>query len=324
MFESGNSGSDEDRPGAEEIYERATNTSNLKQLAERRTSADVLRDMAMSADRLGAALLRLRGQWEASEKPNRPTKESIKALVGTYQQQIPGEPPRAPGEKRMPLTVAQAHTYATAWYWQETSALVGRLEELPTVREQLMMQALKWGMGRSDDPVTRSDLTQLREQDAALLAKYRGAVEAAEGDAAKMTAQAVLNSIITEVEARRREEREAEVERARTKAAEVIRYWLDQTCQGCDGRRWQTIPGSPGLSNKVCHVCGGTGIAPVPHQQHGRKLANHMDQCVHRYRQLSQTRKAMIGLPLSERIPFGMRHGQNPKPLKSDPDPEAD
>lgn len=324
MFEGNGGRDDEDRPGVEEIYERATNTSNLKQLAERRTSADVLRDMAMSASRFGASLLRLRGQWESAEKPNRPTKESIKALVGTFQQQIPGEPPRAPGEKRLPLTVAQAHAYASAWYWQETSALVGRLEELPTVREQLTMQALKWGMGRFDDPVTRSELTELREQDAAMLARHRAAVEAAEGDAAKMTAQAMLNTIITEVEARRRQERDEEAERARTKAAEVIRYWLDQTCQGCDGRRWQTIPGSPGLSNKVCHVCRGTGIAPVPHQQHGRKLANHLDQCVHRYRQASGARKALIALPLSERIPFAMRHGQNPKPPKSGPDPEAD
>ena len=76
---------DENKPGVEELYESATNTSNLKQEAEKRMPADTLRDMAMSADRLGAKLFRLRAQWESSTRPERrhprPLKE-FKQLLG--------------------------------------------------------------------------------------------------------------------------------------------------------------------------------------------------------------------------------------------------
>ncbi len=63
-------------------------------------------------------------------------------------------------------------------------------------------------------------------------------------------------------------------------AGAVIKYWLDQTCNGCDGLKWKKAPGSPSLSAKMCQACTGTGISPVPHGQEGRRLANYMDYCV--------------------------------------------
>lgn len=63
-------------------------------------------------------------------------------------------------------------------------------------------------------------------------------------------------------------------------AGAVVGYWLDQTCQPCDGRKWQVIPGSPSLSNRVCPVCHGSGIAKIPHGNDGKRLANYMDDCV--------------------------------------------
>lgn len=63
-------------------------------------------------------------------------------------------------------------------------------------------------------------------------------------------------------------------------AGAIIKYWLDQTCNGCDGLKWKRAPGSPALSNRLCTACGGTGFARVPCGQDGRKLANYMDTCV--------------------------------------------
>lgn len=63
-------------------------------------------------------------------------------------------------------------------------------------------------------------------------------------------------------------------------AGAIIKYWLDQTCNGCDGLKWKKAPGSPSLSAKMCQACDGTGISPVPHGQEGRRLANYMDDCV--------------------------------------------
>lgn len=64
-------------------------------------------------------------------------------------------------------------------------------------------------------------------------------------------------------------------------AAAVVAYWLDQTCHVCEGRKFQSIPGTPGLSIKHCQACQGTGLGKVPHGPDGRKLLNWIDECVH-------------------------------------------
>lgn len=63
-------------------------------------------------------------------------------------------------------------------------------------------------------------------------------------------------------------------------AAAVIRWWLSQTCQQCHGTKFETIPGTGRLSARACKACAGTGLAPVPHGQAGRRLANWMDKCM--------------------------------------------
>jgi hypothetical protein len=319
MFEGGNSGrDDDDRPGVEEIYERATNTSNLKQLAERRTSADVLRDMAMSASRLGAALLRLRGQWESSTQPERQVPRTVKQFLALL------------GDKEKAIAAHKDEcARCDASYENALNALAARIDGLDTVREELTPIAIKWGLGRPADPVTRSERTEKREQDDAMLADLQAKVDAAADDAEKLTAQATLNHWTIEVRSQRAQEEREDRQRAQAKIGAVIRYWLSQTCPKCDGLKFQVLPGTARLSTKMCPPptqggCGGTGFAQVPHGQEGRKLANHMDQCAHRYRQQSGARKAISALPLSERIPLGMRHGKNPKPPESGQDPEAD
>ncbi len=318
MCESGNGGRDEDRPGIEEIYERATNTSNLKQLAERRTSADVLRDMAMSASRIGGALLRLRAQWESSSKPERQVPRTVKQFVALL------------GDKEKAIAAHRDEcARCDASYENALNALAARIDGIDMVREELTPIAMKWGMGAPADPVTRAERREKHLLDAKMLAELQEAVDTAADDAEKLTAQATLNHWTIVVRQQRAQEEREDRMRAQAKIGAVIRYWLSQICPRCDGRKFQVLPGTARLSTKMCPPptqggCGGTGFVHVPHGQEGRKLANHMDQCVHRYRHLSKTRKAVISLPLCERIPFAMRHGENPKPPNSGSDPEAD
>jgi hypothetical protein len=72
---------------------------------------------------------------------------------------------------------------------------------------------------------------------------------------------------------------------ASLKVPAVIAYWLDQTCHQCNGLKFQPIPGTPTLSNRVCQACGGVGATAVPYGQEGRRVANYMDDCVQKARQ---------------------------------------
>jgi hypothetical protein len=265
-----------ERAGIEEQYQRASNASDLSVEPERRGSADMMIAAGWSSSRVGMALLRLHSEWDASEKPPRPTKEAVKALTGTFQRALPGEELK-PGSKAVPLTAGQAHHYAAAWHAHEVGMLLQKLKALPAVREQVASQAMKWGMGLSSDPITRSDRSERRQIDAAHLQSLRAAAQAEPNDAtlaARIARQQEL------MEAARAIEHAEDMARATEKAAAVVRYWLDQTCRSCGGLKWQLVAGAPSLSNKPCRACGGSGIAPVPHQQDGRRLANWMDSCV--------------------------------------------
>jgi hypothetical protein len=87
------------------------------------------------------------------------------------------------------------------------------------------------------------------------------------------------------------------IQEAAMKVPAVIAYWLDQTCHHCSGLKFLKIDGAPSLSTKACRPCGGSGIAPVPHGQEGRRVANYMDDCLQKgrdsiRRNLSQRREA--------------------------------
>ncbi|MFD2298387.1 hypothetical protein QRO11_12095 [Paracidovorax citrulli] len=63
--------------------------------------------------------------------------------------------------------------------------------------------------------------------------------------------------------------------------AAILRWWLGPTCTACSGRRYEAIPGTDRLSAKACRQCKGTGHAPIPQGELGRRLANYLDECVH-------------------------------------------
>jgi hypothetical protein len=75
------------------------------------------------------------------------------------------------------------------------------------------------------------------------------------------------------------------MERPNEIATAVIAWWLAKSCRVCRGRQYQTIPGTPALSNRVCKACGGSGEATLHYGQAGRRLANYIEDCVSRAQQ---------------------------------------
>lgn len=67
-------------------------------------------------------------------------------------------------------------------------------------------------------------------------------------------------------------------------ATSLLVWWLDRVCPVCHGTKWQIVAGTGRHSGKACHVCNGSGEAPIPHEQDGRKMANFIDDCVLRWR----------------------------------------
>lgn len=53
------------------------------------------------------------------------------------------------------------------------------------------------------------------------------------------------------------------IQYGRMKSASALVSYLDARCPTCQGRERVAVAGSPYLSGKVCHTCGGTGERPV-------------------------------------------------------------
>lgn len=81
--------------------------------------------------------------------------------------------------------------------------------------------------------------------------------------------------------------RQNDVADADRRAGEVLAWWLDHRCPGCDGRKKETIQGTPSLSHKDCKVCQGTGQTPIPHNydngsylRESKSLLRYINDCV--------------------------------------------
>jgi Zn finger protein HypA/HybF involved in hydrogenase expression len=258
----------DEKRGVEEAYTSASTSSNLRVEADRPGDADVIIAAGWNQSRIGAALLRLHTEFDASER----------LRLATADQFLPAG--KTSKEQR-----TAAATQAFAFNLHETGLLLGKLKSLPDVRAQAMIQAMKWGFGRPQDPVTCSERTEAREHDAALLKRLREEVAKA-GDDERALAMANATLVITseEVEGRRKVEEEEDVARCGEKVASVIRWWLSQRCPACSGTKFQVVEGTNRHGAKICRPCGGTGLREVPHQQQGRRLACWFDQCVERAR----------------------------------------
>ena len=75
------------------------------------------------------------------------------------------------------------------------------------------------------------------------------------------------------------------VDNAYDQALRVIAWWLYKTCSKCHGRGYDVVPGTGRLSGKMCRPCSGSGQAPIPCGETGRRMASYMDDCISRARQ---------------------------------------
>jgi hypothetical protein len=278
---------DGDKPDSEELYELATNASTLKHDAVRRTSADVLRDMAMSADRIGGALLRLKSQWATASKPERMPVRSVKDFLAICRNK----------EDAIEAQRAEA-MQADESYRSALAALAERLADLPLVREELMPFALRCGMG-APGPEELSVRKERQRADDERTQLLEAEIAAQETEDDRKLAQATLNLHIVQMRRRRSRELQEDRARARPKVGAVIRYWIQERCPRCDGLKFLVAEGTARLSKTMCPPptqggCGGTGYLEAPHGQMGRKLANHMDSLAHRYRRSGKDRRQQI------------------------------
>lgn len=122
---------DDQKPTVEERYTSATHASNLRVQAERSGHADVLIAMGWSPSRLGAALMRLHSEWDACEKPRKPTRSAVDLIAASL--------PRVEGSNA--LDMDSAHKTAHDWYLHELKILFGKLKTMPEVRQQLTLWA---------------------------------------------------------------------------------------------------------------------------------------------------------------------------------------
>jgi hypothetical protein len=148
----GNDGNENEKPGIQEQYETAGNTSDLTVEADRRGAGDVIVGAgfvthvegapAWSATRTGMALLRLHSEWNAVAKPRRADKQALDAFAA----RIKGDDERArataegKGEKyAQPKSSAaeRAATEAQRWYANELRLMANSLKSRAVVWEQI-------------------------------------------------------------------------------------------------------------------------------------------------------------------------------------------
>jgi hypothetical protein len=148
----GNDGNENEKPGIQEQYETAGNTSDLTVEADRRGAGDVIVGAgfvthvegapAWSATRTGMALLRLHSEWNAIAKPRRADKQALDAFAA----RIKGDDERArataegKGEKyAQPKSSAaeRASTEAQRWYANELRLMANSLKSRAVVWEQI-------------------------------------------------------------------------------------------------------------------------------------------------------------------------------------------
>lgn len=271
----------DEKRGIEEVYTSAMNSSDLRVEADRPGDADVIIVAGWTQARIGGAMLRLHTEYDSTEKPRMADVEYFyEPMLRTAE----SNGRKLSKEERKNLK-RRAHEKKHEFNVQQLGLFLERLKALPDVRQQAALQMMKWGMGRSHDPITCSERTEEREHDAQMLKRLREAVAAAPAGSADLeAANAELVAAAAEVEERQRAEEQEDFDRCSAKASAIVRWWLHQICPVCGGTKMQVAEGTNRHNGKACGACDGTGKSEVPHQQEGRRVANWMDQCVERYR----------------------------------------
>lgn len=69
--------------------------------------------------------------------------------------------------------------------------------------------------------------------------------------------------------------------------AAVVLWWLDDTCQTCNGVKWRVAEGTGRTTARACKSCNGTGLEPAPYKDdHARRdraynLRDYIGECLH-------------------------------------------
>lgn len=164
----GNSG-ESDKPGIEEQYQTAGNTSNLTVEADRKGAGDVIIAAGWSSSRVGMALLRLHSEWDRAEKPQRRAPMSVKQFLSIVPKVVTGTrkgknkqgeeidvpimSPDAEGARR--AHAAQRQEF-DEWFQSAVQTLLGKIPDMANVREQVTIKALQW---RISDPEATATAT---------------------------------------------------------------------------------------------------------------------------------------------------------------------
>lgn len=75
------------------------------------------------------------------------------------------------------------------------------------------------------------------------------------------------------------------IERPHEVSLAVVAHWLDKNCNACQGRKFQSVPGTPSLSAKHCKTCHGSGESRLRYGNDAKRLITFMDDCVSRAQQ---------------------------------------
>lgn len=113
----------DDAPGILERYQAATETSDLTLSDHQGGAADMLIAAGLSAETVGVALARLRGEWDSAAKPRMPSAVIVKLVAARIRAQdahdkesarTHGRPYKAPGSADW-----RARAEAIGWYTRE-------------------------------------------------------------------------------------------------------------------------------------------------------------------------------------------------------------
>lgn len=252
-----------ERPGVQEQYEVAGNTSDLRVEADKRGAGDVMIaggyvagvDVhGMSPTRLGMALLRLHSEWSSAAKPKRPGDRQIEAIAASLKAQDEAERANrkrengelarlqglldgVEGEQRFDLLVAimeQTRMYDAGTLPRPAPPSAGKAELRARV------EADRWF---SNELRILANSLKSRSQVWVSLGPWAAANGIAEGS-----------------------------------VAEALQMWLAPACPVCEGHGLRKAPNAPALSARQCHKCSGTG--KTLHKGDVSRVLAHMDYCI--------------------------------------------
>ena len=69
------------------------------------------------------------------------------------------------------------------------------------------------------------------------------------------------------------------IQQPATVAASVLGWWLKNTCNKCDGVKFELIAGTPIKSPRVCKLCHGQGKHALPCGEAGKVVERFIDEC---------------------------------------------